>query len=99
MCVSIILACVHDLSTCERVKCLVSECMICTLALFVPRAVGLGTLGASHARFCDQSADDLVRELLPRVDRYTLASHLTCALWAIIQANTSEIEVRQLTNV
>ena len=84
---------------CERVKCLVIECMICTPALFVPRAVGLGTLGASHARFCDQSADDLVRELLPRVDRYTLASHLTCALWAIIQANTSEIEVRQLTNV
>ncbi|CAM9295091.1 unnamed protein product [Laminaria digitata] len=40
----------------------------------------------------DPSADDLIRELVTRVDRYTLASHLTWGLWAILQANTSEIE-------
>eukprot|EP00752_Nemacystus_decipiens_P012997 g11499.t2 len=38
------------------------------------------------------SADNLVGELARRVDRYALASHLTWALWAVIQANTSEIE-------
>eukprot|EP00904_Undaria_pinnatifida_P006155 jgi/Undpi1/266/HiC_scaffold_1.g00262.m1 len=38
------------------------------------------------------STDDLLRELVARVDKYTLASHLTWGLWAIIQANTSEIE-------
>lgn len=44
--------------------------------------------------FGPQSTDDLLRELIARVDKYTLASHLTWGLWAIIQANTSEIEVR-----
>ena len=38
--------------------------------------------------------DSLLNELVERVDHYTLASHLTWALWAIIQANTSEIQVR-----
>lgn len=40
-----------------------------------------------------KSADSLIGELARRVDRYVLASHLTWALWAVIQANTSEIEV------
>lgn len=40
-----------------------------------------------------QSADNVISELARLVDRYTLASHLTWALWAVIQANTSEIEV------
>ncbi|CAM9295810.1 unnamed protein product [Ectocarpus sp. 12 AP-2014] len=38
------------------------------------------------------SADNVISELARLVDRYTLASHLTWALWAVIQANTSEIE-------
>ncbi|CAM9912530.1 unnamed protein product [Scytosiphon promiscuus] len=38
------------------------------------------------------SAEDLIGELAKRVDQFALASHLTWALWAIIQANTSEIE-------
>ncbi|CAM9772899.1 unnamed protein product [Pylaiella littoralis] len=36
--------------------------------------------------------DNLVSDLARRVDRYVLASHLTWALWAIIQNKTSEIE-------
>lgn len=40
-----------------------------------------------------QTPDNLVSELARRVDRYVLASHLTWALWAIIQNKTSEIEV------
>ncbi|CAB1116385.1 unnamed protein product [Ectocarpus sp. CCAP 1310/34] len=38
------------------------------------------------------SADNVISELARLVNRYTLASHLTWALWAVIQANTSEIE-------
>lgn len=46
------------------------------------------------ARLCGtQSTDNLVSELARRVDRYVLASHLTWALWAVIQDKTSEIEV------
>lgn len=71
--------------------------MICMVSLFCHpyRCFELARLLCPG--FCHQSRDDLLRELVTRVDRYTLASHLTWGLWAIIQANTSEIEVRQLT--